>query len=61
MTDEEKADFMSNLKYYWNEKGSIGGFTGYSQEKLDEADPALGGIVRAYQNSEEVLNRLLSW
>lgn len=59
MSGEEKAEFMSNLSYYWYEKGRIGGFTGYSIEAVRECDQAMADAIERYESSEDTINRLM--
>lgn len=60
MTEEEKAEFISQCKYFWREKGEMERYVDFSLEKLREADPALAFIYHQYKNAEETLNRMMS-
>jgi hypothetical protein len=61
MTDEEKAYFVSQCKYFWNEKGEMERYVDFSIEKLREADPALAFVYEQYKNAETALTRLLEY
>lgn len=61
MSEEDKAQYISDLKYFWNEKGDIERFVGYSPEKLREVDPVLADAYERYQSAEKTLSRLLEW
>jgi len=61
MNEEDKAQFISDIKYFWNEKGDIERYVGYTPEKLREADPVLADAYERYRSAELTLNRLLEW
>lgn len=61
MTDEEKAEYISSIQYFWNEKGSIERFCDYSPEKLREASPVIADAYERVKIATETLNRLLDW
>lgn len=61
MTEEEKKEYISNIKYFWNEKGDIERFVNYSMEKLEEADPVIANAYKQYLLAEKTLNKLLGW
>lgn len=59
MSQEEKEELLSNVKYYWQYRGRIGGFSGYSIEKLKEADPVLADAVERHEIATQMIDRLL--
>ncbi len=61
MTEEEKVDFLSDVKYFWNEKGDIERYLGYTPEKMREASPAVADALERYISAEITLNNLLGW
>lgn len=61
MSEEDKARFVSDCKYFWNEKGDMERYIDFSIEKLREADPALAFVYEQYKNAEEALNRLMRY
>lgn len=61
MTEEEKKEFIFNVKYFWNEKGDIERLIGFTIEKLEEADPVIASAYKQHLLAEETLNRLLGW
>jgi hypothetical protein len=61
MSEEEKARFLSNIKYYWQEKGDIERYSDYTPEALREADPVLASAYENYKIATETINRLLDW
>lgn len=61
MTDEEKAQFISDCKYFWNEKGDMERLSDFTIEKLEEADPAIAYVYKQYKASEQALSRLMSY
>lgn len=61
MSEDEKKEFISNVKYFWNEKGGMERLSGFSIERLEEADPVIANAYKQYLLAEETLNRLLGW
>lgn len=61
MSEEEKLEFIGNVKYFWNEKGDLDRLSGFTIEKLEEADPVVASAYKQYLLAEQTLNRLLSW
>ncbi len=61
MSEEEKKEFISNVKYFWNEKGGMERLSGFTIEKLEEADPVIANAYKQHKLAEETLNRLLGW
>lgn len=59
MTEEEKAEFLSNIAYFWHEKGDMERYTGFSMEKLREAAPALADAYERYKSADETLNIMI--
>jgi hypothetical protein len=59
MSEEEKLDYISNIIYFWKEKGDIERFIGYSPDKLREADPVLANAYEQYRLAEEAFTRLV--
>lgn len=60
MSEEERAEFLGNIYYFWSEKGDIERFVGYTPEKLIEADPVLASAYEQYKLAEQTINRLLN-
>lgn len=50
---------MSDIYYFWFEKGDIERYIGYSLEKLREADPILADAYEDYKRATEIFSRLL--
>lgn len=61
MTDEEKITYISNIKYFWSEKGDIERYVDYSPEKLREADPLIANAYEQLRLAEATFNRLLKY
>ena len=61
MDEEEKARFISDIKYFWNEKGDLERYSEYSPEKLREADPVIANVYEQYKAANETLERLLGY
>lgn len=61
MSEEDKAQFISDVKYFWNEKGDVTRFAGYTPEKMREADPVIADAIERYESAEKTLSRLLEW
>lgn len=60
MNEEEKAEFISNIVYYWSEKGNIEKYCDYSPERLREADPLLASAYEQMKIAKEIFSRLIS-
>lgn len=61
MSGEEKLEYISNISYFWKEKGDIERFCDYSPEKLREASPIIADAYERYQLAVETLDRLLGY
>lgn len=61
MSEEEKLEFISNIKYYWNEKGDIERYRDFSIDKLKEASTVLADAYERYKSATDTLHRLLSY
>lgn len=61
MTEEEKADFLSNCKYFYREKGDMERLIGFSIEKLEKADPVLASAYKQLKLAEETFGRLINY
>lgn len=61
MNDEDKAEFLSNCKYFYLEKGEMERYVDFSMEKLEEADPVLASAYKQLKLAEETFGRLLSY
>lgn len=61
MNDEEKAQFISDIKYFWNEKGDVKRYIDYTPEKMREADPVIADAIERYESAEKTLSKLLEW
>lgn len=59
MTDEQKLEYISNIRYFWREKGDIERFADYNIDKLREADPTIADAYERYISATETINRLL--
>ena len=59
MTEEEKAEFLSNVSYFWHEKGEIERYSGFSIEKLKEAAPELATAYELQQNATKVFESVM--
>lgn len=58
MSNDEKHRFLSDIQYFWQEKGDIERYVGFSMEKLKEADPVLASAYERLKLSEETFTRL---
>lgn len=58
MNWQDKEEFLGTLTYFWQEKGHVG-FTGFSIEKLREADPVLADAYERMDSATETFSRLL--
>lgn len=61
MTDEQKADYISDIKYFWNEKGDIERFCDYSPEKPCEVSSVISRAYTEYKLAQQTLNILLNY
>ena len=61
MNDEDKAEFLSNCKYFYLEKGEMERYVDLSMEKLEEADPVLASAYKQLKLAEETLRRVMSY
>lgn len=61
MTDEQKVEYLDNIKYFWNEKGEIERFCDYSPEKLYEASPIIARAYSEYKIAKQTLSILLNY
>lgn len=59
MTEEEKIRFLENVHYFWFEKGDLERLSGFTIEKLREADPVLALVYERLQVATQTFNRLL--
>lgn len=59
MTEAEKEQFLSDVHYFWHEKGDVERLSDFSIEKLREADPVLADAYERLKSAEETFNRLL--
>lgn len=59
MTDEEKQQFSYLVKYYWEEKGEMDRFAGFTVEKLEECDYALAEAYRRYEGAQKTIDTLV--
>ena len=59
MSEEEKAEFLGNISYFWHEKGDMERYIGFSIEKLREASPMLADAYERYQSAEATLNLMI--
>ncbi len=59
MSEEEKAEFLSDVAYFWHEKGDMERYIDFSIEKLREAAPELADAYERYQSAEVTLNLMI--
>jgi hypothetical protein len=59
MSNEENEQFLTDVRYFWFEKGDVERFTGFSMERFREADPVLATAYEQMKLSIETFNRLL--
>ena len=59
MTAEEKEEFLSDVRYFWQEKGDVRRLSGFSIEKLREADPVIADAFERLELATETFNRLI--
>lgn len=61
MSEEEKQQFLSDCRYFYNEKGEMERYVDFSMEKLEEADPVLASAYKQLKLAEETFGRLISY
>lgn len=61
MTEEEKAEFLSQCRYFYREKGEMERYCDFSLEKLEEADPVLASAYKQLTLAEETFRRVMSY
>lgn len=61
MSEEQKAQFLSDCRYFYNEKGEMERYSGFSMEKLEEADPVLASAYKQLKLAEETFGRLIGY
>jgi hypothetical protein len=59
MSDQEQAEFLSNCKYFYREKGEMERYADFSIEKLEEADPVLAHAYKQLKLAQETFKRLM--
>lgn len=59
MTEEEKAEFLSQCRYFYMEKGEMERYCDFSLEKLEEADPVLASAYKQLTLAEETFRRVM--
>ena len=61
MTEEEKQQFISDCRYFYNEKGEMERYVDFSMEKLEEADPVFASAYKQLKLAEETFGRLIGY
>lgn len=59
MNEDERVEFLSQCKWFYQERGDMGRYSDFRIEKLREADPALAHAYENYKASEEIFERML--
>lgn len=59
MNDQEKQEYLSQIRYFYHEKGEIERFADFSIEKLEAADPILAGAYKQFIVAQATFTRLL--
>ena len=52
-------EFMSNVAYFWFEKGDISRFSEFSLDRLKEIDEKVYSLYLSYKQSENELSQAL--
>lgn len=57
--DEEKEDFIRDVCYFWDQKGDLERFSGWSEEKAQKYCPHILKAWKEYKQAEDLLNILI--
>ena len=56
----EGEEYLSNIRYFWQEKGDIERFCDFDIKKLEEYCPELAEAYKQYKNYEKIVETLLN-